>query len=192
MKKQNSKNGFKALGAWLKERVRKALVAIKKNPQAVPLVSLCITFLHYSLNLSNISDTTARIQGENMGLAAFVAMLALLLSFVCMLGAFPKRQKPKIAMVIIMLVLYGATIFAEYHYLNKINEVLYREINPIPLTDFIAAARDTLSLNIIFVAATSVFVLLEPVIAKLLRKINTSIEIEEGQEIKEIDISAED
>ena len=51
MKNNNSKNIFKVFGAWLKERVRKFFVALKKNPQAFPLVALLISFMYYSLNL---------------------------------------------------------------------------------------------------------------------------------------------
>ena len=72
-----TKSSKKAGGffAKLKEKWRKTLVAVKKNPQAVPLIALCAAFLEFSLNLTNISNTTAKIQGENMGLCAFVTML---------------------------------------------------------------------------------------------------------------------
>ena len=56
MKTTKTKHSF---FAWIKERVRKFLVALKKNPQAIPLVTLTAAFLHYSLNLTDISDTTA-------------------------------------------------------------------------------------------------------------------------------------
>ena len=72
--------------------MRKFLVSLKKNPQIVPIVALCAAFLEYSLNLTEISNTTAKIQGQNMGLAAFVTMLFMMLSFVCMLNAFPRRK----------------------------------------------------------------------------------------------------
>ncbi len=192
MKKQKSKNIFKAFGAWLKESVRKFFVALKKNPQLIPLTALIVTFLHYSLNLTHISDTTVTLAGPNMGFAAFVSMLALLLSFVCMLNAFPKRQKPRITMILVMVVLYGAVIFAENHYLTCINNATNREVDPVVLTDFMIKARDTVSVNIILVGITAVLMLLEPVVAKLLKKIKTSIDVEEGEEIAEIDISEEE
>ena len=67
MKDNNSNKNSNKIVAWLKERVRKFFVALKKNPQAIPLVALCITFVQYSMNLTSISDTTAKIQGANMG-----------------------------------------------------------------------------------------------------------------------------
>jgi hypothetical protein len=195
MKNNNSKTKLSGFGAWLKERVRKILVALKKNPQFVPLLALCASFLEYSLNLTEISNTTAKIQGLNMGLAAFVTMLFMMLSFVCMLNAFPKRQKPKTPMIILMMVLYGAVIWADIHYMTKISWALYREENPIPLTEstmYIYDAYNTVLIHVILIGVTIVCVLLEPVFAKLFKKINTSIDVEGSGDIQNIDISDED
>lgn len=195
MKNNNSKTKLSGFGAWLKERVRKILVSLKKNPQFVPLFALCASFLEYSLNLTEISNTTAKIQGLNMGLAAFVTMLFMMLSFVCMLNAFPKRQKPKTPMIILMMVLYGAVIWADIHYMTKISWALYREENPIPLTEstmYIYDAYNTVLIHVILVGVTIVCVLLEPVFAKLFKKINTSIDVEGSGDIQNIDISDED
>ena len=191
MKKQNSNNIFIRFGAWLKERVRKFFVALKKNPQAIPIIALCISFLEYSLNLTDISNTTSKIQGSNMGLSAFISMLFMILSFVCMLGAFPKRQKPKLAMILIMVVLYGAVIFADVHYLGRVLYALNRPDNPIKITDYITNAYNTILIHIVLIGITVLLMLLEPVIAKLLKKINTSIEVEDGGNIENIDITEE-
>lgn len=191
MKKQNSNNIFIRFGAWLKERVRKFFVALKKNPQAIPITALCVSFLEYSLNLTYISNTTSKIQGSNMGLSAFISMLFMILSFVCMLGAFPKRQKPKLAMILIMVVLYGAVIFADVHYLGRILYALNRPENPIKITDYITNAYNTILIHIVLIGITVLLMLLEPVIAKLLKKINTSIEVEDGGNIENIDIAEE-
>lgn len=192
MKTNTSKNVFKRFGAWLKERVRKFFVMLKKNPQLIPTVALVAAFLQYSLNLTHISDTTAKIQGAHMGLVEFVTMLFLILSFVCMLNAFPKRQKPKKIVMGLMVVIYGVVILCDVHYMNCINHALYRPESPIPLSDYIATAYNTAVINIVLVGVTILCVLLEPVFAKLLKKINTSIEVESGNEIDNIDITDED
>ena len=189
-----TKNAFSGFGAWLKERVRKMLVALKKNPQSVPIVALAAAFIHYSLNLSNVSNTTAKLQGQNMGLAAFVTMLFMILSFVCMINAFPKRQKPKLPMVLLMVVLYGATIFADIHYLGRITAAITGE-NALQLnqnTMYIVDAYNAVVVNIILIALTIVCVLLEPVFAKLFKKIKTSIEVEGSGDIATIDLVDED
>lgn len=194
MKITKKKNIFLRFFAWLRERVRKFFVALKKNPQAVPLAALCVAFLEYSLNLTDISNTTAKIYGPNMGLCAFVTMLFMILSFVCMLNAFPKRQKPKIPMIIVMMVLYGVTIFTDIHYLNCINEGLAKAGNSLNDTarEYIFSAYRTVSVHIVLVIVTILFVLLEPVFAMLFKKINTSIEVEGSGNIENIDIAEEE
>ena len=194
MKDNNSNKNSNKIVAWLKERVRKFFVALKKNPQAIPLVALCITFVQYSMNLTSISDTTAKIQGANMGLAAFVSMLFMILSFVCMLNAFPKRQKPKIAMIALMVVLYAAVIFADIHYIGRIDNALNNPANSFneAALDYINTAKSTLSIHVILVGITTVLMLLEPVLAKLLKKINTSIDVEGSGDIGTIEIADEE
>lgn len=194
MKDNNSNKNSNKIVAWLKERVRKFFVALKKNPQAIPLVALCITFVQYSMNLTSISDTTAKIQGANMGLAAFVSMLFMILSFVCMLNAFPKRQKPKIAMMALMVVLYAAVIFADIHYIGRIDNALNNPANSFneAALEYINTAKSTLSIHVILVGITTVLMLLEPVLAKLLKKINTSIDVEGSGDIGTIEIADEE
>lgn len=194
MKDNNSNKNSNKIVAWLKERVRKFFVALKKNPQAIPLVALCITFVQYSMNLTSISDTTAKIQGANMGLAAFVSMLFMILSFVCMLNAFPKRQKPKIAMMALMVVLYATVIFADIHYIGRIDNALNNPANSFneAVLEYINTAKSTLSIHVILVGITTVLMLLEPVLAKLLKKINTSIDVEGSGDIGTIEIADEE
>ncbi|MBQ1537900.1 MAG: hypothetical protein IIZ73_06270, partial [Ruminococcus sp.] len=76
-----------------KELVRKSLVSLKRSPQKIPLFALVAAFLIYSLNLSSIANTTARINGANMGQCEFAAMLFSILSFVVFLRTFPRRKK---------------------------------------------------------------------------------------------------
>jgi hypothetical protein len=85
----------------LSELWRKFLVALKRRPQNIALVSLVITFLFYALNLMYISDTTAKIQGTGMGLCGFCVMLFSMLSFMCFINAFPYRKKPNVPMIVL-------------------------------------------------------------------------------------------
>lgn len=189
------KNILKRIGAWLKERVRKFFVALKKNPQLLPLLALLIAFAQFSLNLTTISKATLRINKDNVGLAVFVTMLFLILSFVCMLNAFPKRQKPKIAMIIILMVLYAAVIVADVHYVNVLYNSINDAKNPIKIneaTQYIQDAHDIVYVNIYLVAITVVSVLIEPLYAKLIRKIKTSIDVEGSGDIEVIELSDED
>ena len=78
------------------EFLRKKLVSLKRKPQMIALLVLAAAFVYYSLNLTMISNTTAKIQGAGMGLAGFATMLFSMLSLVCFLNAFPHRKKTNI------------------------------------------------------------------------------------------------
>lgn len=180
-----------SFGARVKEGFRKFLVGLKRNPQNIPLVMLLVCFLWYSLNLTDMSDSTAKIQGSGMGLAQFCIMLFSLLSLVCMMNAFPKRKKANIPMVVLMFVMFAIIIYCDVHYMNAIMAALTREVSPIVLdstTAYIAQAYNMLNTHIILMIVTAVLVVLLPVYSKLLRKINTSITVEDNGSMGEIEI----
>ena len=177
------------------EFLRRFFVALKRQPSMIALVVLIIAFFYYSLNLTHISDTTAKIQGPGMGLSGFATMLFSMLSLVCFLNAFPKRKKPVIPMVVLMFVMFGIIIYCDYHYSGLIMTALTREVNPIKLdasTTYIAQAYNVLQNHMILEGVGVVLVLLMPVYSKLLRKINTSITVEDNGKLDVIDISGED
>ena len=177
------------------EFVRKMLVSLKKNPQLIPLLALTLSFLVYSLNLTSISNTTAKIYGPHMGLCAFISMLFSILSYVCMFSAYPKRQKPNKLLIALMLAMYAVIIFVDSYYFMRIQAALTRSASPIKITKataYISTSRVVLIVHIVTIVITMACVVLEPVFAKMLKKINTSVEIEANAEIAEIDISDEE
>ena len=174
------------------ESIRKAIVSLKRNPSIIPLVMLFVAFLYYSLNLTNMSNTTAKIQGMGMGLSQFCIMLFSLLSLVCMLNAFPRRQKPNIPMIVIMFAMFAVMIYCDIHYNNAIMDALNRPENPVVLsveTAYIANAFNMLNNHKIMLIVSAVLVVLLPVYSKLLRKINTSVEIEGNDSMAEIELN---
>ncbi|MBQ9125191.1 MAG: hypothetical protein IJY13_00870 [Clostridia bacterium] len=86
------KKFFVKLGKDLKESFRKLLVSLKRRPHNIAFVMLLISFVQYSFNLTDISNTTAQLMRKNMGLYSFVIMLFTTLAIVCFLNSFPKRQ----------------------------------------------------------------------------------------------------
>lgn len=173
----------------LKERWRKFLVAIKRHPDYFPLVALAVTFIYYSFNLTYISKTTALINSTHMGLASFVTMLFSILSFLCLLNAFPKRQKPNIFMLVVFAVMTGAIIFFDVYYHGMITKSTI-EINE--QRAFVNVAKKIVTNHVVLTVITAVLTALEPIIAKLLKKINTSLEIEYTESIDSIDITDEE
>lgn len=179
MKKENK--FFAKLLASLKEFGRKFLVTLKKNPNYIPLVILFVAFLVYSLNLTSISNTTATVQGKGMGLCEFATMLFSILSMIAMLNAFPKRKKPNYPIVAVIVVLCAIIIVADYIYVSKVYDAfvtLGDKINPKYYEDYVTS-YNMLYIHIALMAVTAVTVVIEPLLAKLLKKINTSIELEE-------------
>lgn len=182
-------------GTKMPEFLRKFFVALKRRPSIIALVVLLIAFLYYSLNLTHISDTTAKIQGPGMGLCGFATMLFSMLSLVCFLNAFPRRKKPVIAMVVLMLLMFAVIIFCDVYYSNLIMNALTRAENPIKLdasTIYIAQAYNVLQSHIVILAIGVALILLLPVYTRLLRKIKTSVTVEDYGKLGEIDISGED
>lgn len=176
----------------VKEFFRKQIVTLKRNPQNIPMAMLLISFVYYSLNLTNMSNTTAKIQGVGMGLCQFCIMLFSLLSIVCMLNAFPSRKKPVYPMVALMFVMFGILIYADIHYSNGIMAALTRAESPIVLdvnTIYIANAYNMLSTFIVLIGITAVLVLTLPIYSKWIRKINTSVDVEDNGDMAKIEIS---
>ena len=192
---KNNKSIVSRIGSGIKEAIRKFLVSLKKNPQVIPLLAHTVAFLIFSMNLTDISNTTAKVYGKHMGLCAFVVMLFSILTYVCLFSAFPKRQKPNYLMLAIIAVLYVAIIVADIHYSGRITAALTRAESPIEITEvtaYIPVAQKVISTHIISVIVSAVLIALEPVYAKLLKKINTSVEIEYTANIDSIDISDEE
>ena len=180
------------LVAAMKESVRRFIVSLKRTPQNIPMVMLLLSFVYFSLNLTHMSNTTAKIQGSGMGLCQFCIMLFSLLSVVCMLNAFPKRKKPVLPMVILLFVMFCIIIFADIHYSNGILAALNRAESPIVLdvnTAYIASAYNMLRTFMILIGVTAGLVVTLPFYSKLIRKIKTSVEIEDNGDMAQIEIS---
>jgi glucan phosphoethanolaminetransferase (alkaline phosphatase superfamily) len=181
--------------AKMPEFLRKKVVSLKRKPQMIALLVLAAAFLYYSLNLTQISNTTAKIQGQGMGLAGFVTMLFSILMLVCFLRAFPHRKKPNIPMLVLMFAMAAAVIYCDIYYGGRITAAVTRETNPIDPTganSYITAAKNMLNVHMILLGAGAVLTALLPLYAPLIRKINTSVEIAGNGEMGAIDISGED
>lgn len=187
------KNFFVRAGLSIKEFFRKLMVSIKRNPQNIPFVFLIFAFAWYSLNTTSVSDTTNLLQGNNMGLAGFVTMLTSILIFVIFLNAFPKRQEPKVIMLILLYVMFALMIYADFYYISQIDLQLAkaaangRDLNE--GHEFIQKARGIVKKHAIFIIVEAALVALLPVYSKLLRKINTSIDVEGNNDMGTIDIA---
>ncbi len=178
----------------VKEFFRKKIVGLKRNPKIIPLLTLAVAFLYYSLNLTAVSETTALIQGKGMGLCEFAVMLLSMLVMVCLLNAFPRRQKPNIPMLVLVYVMLAVIVFADITYNNGVMAALTRAESPIEITEarmFIVKAYNMFRVHQIIVIVGAVVLTLMPVYTKLLRMIKTSVEVEGNGDMANIEIADE-
>ncbi len=178
----------------VKEFFRKKIVSLKRKPQIIPMLVLVIGFLVYSLNLTHVSDTTAKIQLSGMGLCGFCTMLFSMLSFVCFLNAYPHRKKTNIPMLVLMFLMLALLIACDTFYMGQITKAITRADHPIVVDDntiYISQALGMLKAHRVIVSVGAVLTLLVPVLRKLLRKIDTSLPVEENAQMGEIMLSGD-
>ena len=181
--------------AGFHEFLRKRLVGLKRKPQTIALLVLGFAFIYYTFNLTQISNTTALINGPHMGLTGFATILLSTLSLVCFMNAFPHRKKVNIPMLVLMLLMVGVVIFCDRYYGTCITNAITREenrIDPTGANSFILAARTVVNVHTWILAVGLGLVALLPVYSKALKKINTNINIEGNGGMGKIDISGED
>ena len=175
----------------VKEFIRKRIVSLKRNPSIIPMLMLVATLLLFSMNMTLMSNSTAKIQGAGMGLAQFCIMLFSLLSLMCMMNAYPRRKKANIPMLVLLFVMLGIMIFCDVHYIGKITDAITREVSPIDVTTapYIPAAANMLKGHIVCLIISGILAGTLPVYSKLLRKIKTSVEVEENAGMHAIELS---
>ena len=179
----------------MKEFFRKKMVGLKRKPHMIALTVMAVAFVYYSLNLTQISNTTAKVQGQGMGLAGFVTMLFSILSLVCFLNAFPHRKKTNIPMLVLMFLMVGVIIYCDIYYSGRITNAITRADNPIDPTginSYISAAANMLKVHMIILIVSAALTALLPVYAPLLKKVNTSIEVAANENMGTIDLRGED
>ena len=186
-----------------KEFVRKFFVSLKRNPQNIALIMMLVTYVFYSLNLTSFSDATAFINRANMGQCQFVSMLLGILAFVSFLRAFPRREKPSLLMIGLTVLMLAATTAAEFLYVYRINYAVNLDpVHPISTTDAkgelteagkaILTAQSVGTIHIILLIICIGLIVLLPVYGKLIKKINTSIEVAGNEDMSAIDMASED
>lgn len=181
----------------LKEFCRKRIVALKHKPQTIPMIMLVITFLYYSLNLTQISNATAIVNMTPMGLCGFIAMLFSMLALVCFMNSFPSRKPVNKPMLILMFVMMVGILVADTVYYNTVmNALMGGAGSAVKLTAdkqmVMLKAITVLWNHRILIVISLALVVLMPLYSKLIRKINTSIEVEAGEEMATIDVAGED
>ena len=184
----------KKQGRGIREFFRKSMVSLKRSPQNIPLAALLAAFFIYSLNLSSIADTTARINGANMGQCEFAAMLFSILAFVVFLRTFQRRKPTNKVMLGLLFIMLALLVGVDAVYISRIVDATTREENKIVVdasSAYITSAQTIVTLHVVFVGITALLLILLPVYSKAIRKINTSIEVEGNGSMAAIDITGD-
>ena len=169
----------------MKEKFRKFLVSLKRKPHMIALVVLGLAFLVYSLRLTVISNTTAKIQGANMGLCGFITMLFSMLGLVSFGRSFPHRKPVNKVMLCLTFLLFAVVIYADVRYMGAVNAALTREVDPIVVDSTMSYIPESLTLlrtHIVIMGIGLALTALLPVYAPLIRRVKTSIQVEENGE----------
>ncbi|MCR5674456.1 MAG: hypothetical protein K6G16_01980 [Lachnospiraceae bacterium] len=179
----------------VKEFLRKTMVSLKRQPQTIPLLALVVSFLVYSLKLKNVSDTTATLNSPGLGFSGFVTMLFSILSFVAFLNAFPRRKKPVLPLLGLVLAMIGVMIACDEYYIGRIVNSLNRPDNPVKLTNsnaFIYYAYQTLNAHVVLLAVSAALIVFLPFYSKLLKKVKTSIDVAGNEDMGAIELSGDE
>ena len=132
------------------------------------------------------------------------------MSLVCLLNAFPKREKPKIAFIVLTFVMLAIVMVMDVLYVNKLNQAVetYKSLIKVEAdgsssTEWevwiangnaakLLGAKTAVIIHIVFEAIGFALVALLPVIRNLMKKINTRVVIEENENIASIDLSEDE
>ncbi len=189
------KNIFGSILAGVKEFFRRKIVGLKRNTKIIPLLVLVVAFLVYSLNLTAVSFTVSISQGSNLGLCEFIIMLFSVLSMVCLLNAFPRRQKPNIPMLVLVFVMIGVIIYCDTHFINTLYAKIASGDIVINMEDKITSkvpvAYNMFATHRVIEIIGAACVALVPVFSKLLGLINTAVSIDDNGDMGEIEIAKE-
>lgn len=186
----------KRIWAGFKERVRKQVVALKRSPQRIPMLVIVICTILWLFWLFTFSRAANALPGLNtLGLLIFVNTMLSILIIPLFLNAFPKRKKANVIFIVLTFIFMAGMIAIDFVYHSQVYDFIYVQqaqseswLNERP---FIAESLTLSIVHLVFVAVSVVSLALMPVYTPLIRKINTSKNIE-GNDIHEtIDVEDE-
>jgi hypothetical protein len=88
--------------------------------------------------------------------------------------------------------MYGIVIYADFNYYLGIQYAVTREVNRIEINEntmYISKTYTVMALHMFLMVLTMISVVLEPLFAKILKKINTSVDVEDNGKIDNIELT---
>lgn len=183
-------------GTSVKEFLRKTMVTLKRRPHLIALVMSLVSFIVYSFNLTDVSNTTFKLGQDYMGLCQFAVMLFSALSLVCLLGAFPRRQRPKVLMIVLYFLMSAVIIFCDVVYYNVIQTQIAGPNPPFTLKpdgseNYVLRAESLMITHIVLVGISVLLTATVKLYGKLFQLVNTNVELEYTEATEKIEIDEE-
>ncbi len=183
-------------GTSVKEFLRKTMVTLKRRPHLIALVMSLVSFIVYSFNLTDVSNTTFKLGQDYMGLCQFAVMLFSALSLVCLLGAFPRRQRPKVLMIVLYFLMSAVIIFCDVVYYNVIQSQIAGPNPPFTLKpdgseNYVLRAESLMITHIVLVGISVLLTATVKLYGKLFQLVNTNVELEYTEATEKIEIDEE-
>ena len=181
------------LVAGFKEFIRKQVVALKRNPQRIPLFCIVICSVLWLIWLFTFSQAVSALLGLNtLGLMVFVNTLLSILIIPLFLNAFPKRKKPNYVFIALVFVFMATIIVLDIVYRMQIYDFLYVQKAQtdawIAERPFIDSSCNLAIVHVVLIAISALSLALIPVYAPLIKKINTAKNIESNEISGSIDV----
>ncbi len=180
----------KQIGAAIKEWLRKRTVALKRATHNIPFVFTVIVSMLWLIWLFTFSKSVYLTSAATWtGMAVFANTMLSILIVPLFLSAFPKRKKPNIVFIVLMVAILlcdGLYYIQQSNYLAN-QDIKFLENNP--------CLNQSLTLAIVHIALIGVAALLLaflPLYKKLILKINTKKVVEDNALTEEIDTSEEE
>ena len=164
--------------AKIKEFFRKRLVQLKRKPQIIPLILICISCMVYTFKLSNYSFAAIYSSDSWVAILVFLTTLFSILAIFTYMGAFD-RKKVKIVMVILAVVQLVALFSFDLLCYNSISSKIAEGSEREQLAQAVVDLRQ----HMIWLGLSIVFVVTRPVYKNLLQKINTSVKNSEFEDV---------
>lgn len=180
-------------GEW----ARKKVVGLKRKPETIPLIVLLITSVYFLFILFSISQCLD-IKGSQMmtnigkpnqkylsagGICTFASTLLSILVLVTFLNAFPKREDPKLAFIILVYVMIAGILACDLVYYLQVNNLLIHDDTIIDEQGYLLESTQLkVMVHMILLVVSTVMFALYPVWKKLIRSIDTSIVLESTSE----------
>jgi hypothetical protein len=190
---------YKTFFAAVVEWFRKQIVALKRRPSNIPFFVQAVILVVFSFNLTPIAETAGFAGIPYMALYSFVVFLASILIMVIFINAFPKRQKVKKAMIVllfitmVLIILFG-TLFAlsiDIPFTREENRLDYETISEDNKAS-IVTARSIIQIVLILQAVNILLLATLPLYSKLIKKINTTVKLNEGPTLSVVEHADEE